>query len=67
LALERRQGSEIVAKASDRAAAEATESQVIGAWIKWYGEAFDSVSRLPVTGPTDALASRIQAARARLR
>jgi Zn-dependent M28 family amino/carboxypeptidase len=67
LALERQQGKEILAKAADRAKAEEVEAQVIAAWIKWYGEAFDSVSRLPVTGPTDALASRIHAARTRLR
>ncbi|HVH57416.1 MAG TPA: M28 family peptidase [Vicinamibacterales bacterium] len=67
LALERRQGPEIVAKSSDRAAAEKVEEQVIAAWMKWYGEAFDSVSRLPVSGATPALTARITAARQRLK
>jgi hypothetical protein len=65
LALERRQGPDIVAIARDRAAAENVEQQVIGAWIKWYGEAFDSVSRLPVSSPGPELNARISAAKQR--
>lgn len=63
LALERRQGNEIIRKARDRAAAEAVEAQVISAWIKWYGEALDSVARLPLSGATPVLAARIEAAK----
>jgi Zn-dependent M28 family amino/carboxypeptidase len=67
LDLERRQGAELVAKASDRAAAEGTESQVIAAWIKWYREAMESVSRLPTSGPSDTLTARIAAAQQRVK
>ena len=63
LAVERRQGPELVAKSADRAAAEQVEAQVISAWLEWYGEAFDSVARLPVSGATEALAARINAAK----
>ena len=63
LALERKQGAEIVAGASDTAAADTTEQRVRAAWIKWYGEAFDSVGRLPVGGPTDTLRTGISAAK----
>jgi hypothetical protein len=48
LALERRQGADRV---------------VIDAWIKWYGEAFDSVLRLPPTNATATLKSRVLEAR----
>ncbi len=63
LALERKQGPDLVAKASDRAAAEKIEQQVIAAWIKWYGEAFDSVARLPASGPSAVVQSRIDKAK----
>ena len=63
LALERKQGPGIVAKAGDRAAAEKVESQVIAAWIKWYGEALDSVVRLPAAGPSPGVQSRVDAAK----
>ena len=66
LALERKQGPELVAKASDRAAAERIEAQVVAAWIKWYGEALDSISRLPVSRTTEALTARIATAKQRL-
>lgn len=62
LALERRQGSAIVAAAGDRAAAEDTERQIRAAWVKWYGEALRSVGRLPVGGPTPELNARIDGA-----
>ncbi len=52
LALERRQGA-------GRA--------IIDAWLKWYGEAFDSVLRLPAAGATDALKRRVLAAKHALR
>lgn len=67
LALERRQGPELVAKAADRAAGEKIEQQVIAAWIKWYGEAFDSVARLPSSPTSRALLSRIERAKAELK
>jgi hypothetical protein len=67
LALERSQGPELVARASDRVAAQKVEAQIIAAWIKWYGEAFDSVARLPPAGATSSLRSRIERARAGLR
>ena len=67
LALERRQGRDIVATAADRARAESMETQVIGAWIKWYGEAFDSVGRLPASNATSLLPARIAAAKQGLR
>jgi hypothetical protein len=66
LALERTQGPSIVASAPDKAAAEVTEQQVLAAWIKWYGEALDSVLRLPATGQTDALAARVADAKRRI-
>ena len=67
LALERRQGADLVARARDRAAAEKVEAQVMAAWVKWYGEALDSVSRLPTTAVSPALTSRITAAKGRLK
>jgi hypothetical protein len=66
LALERRQGAELVAAASDRAAAEKTEQQVIAAWIKWYSEAFDSVLTLPAGEPSAELREAVADAKARL-
>ena len=41
--------------------------EVLAAWRKWYGEALDSVRRLPVSGPSSALDARVAAAQARLR
>ena len=67
LALEREQGATLVAKAASRTEAEATERAVIAAWLKWYGEAFDSVLRLPVRGPTPELTRAVTAARAALK
>jgi aminopeptidase YwaD len=67
LALERRQGAGIVAQAADKATAEKIESEVIEAWIKWYGEAFDSVATLPAGAPSAPLDAAITAARRLLR
>jgi hypothetical protein len=67
LALERRQGPEVIAAAVDAEAARKVEEQVLAAWIKWYGEAFDSVSALPVRAPSAELRARIAAARQQLR
>jgi hypothetical protein len=61
--LERTQGATLVAAAPDRAAAEATERQVIDAWRKWYAEAFDSVLRLPVSGASANLRARVDNAK----
>jgi hypothetical protein len=66
LALERDQGAALIAKAPDSSAAAATEQAVRAAWIKWYGEALDSVERLPVEGLTDSLKETIATAKARL-
>lgn len=67
LALEREQGGKIVAAAATRADAEAVEAKVIAAWVKWYGEALDSVLRLPAGGPHEALRARVAEAKGRLR
>jgi hypothetical protein len=67
LALERRQGPPLIAKAKDPATAEQIEAQVIAAWITWYGEALDSVAALPASGPTPALRERIAEAKKLLR
>jgi hypothetical protein len=66
LTLEREQGKTLVAKAANRAAAEAVEAAVITAWIKWYGEALDSVLRLAPSGPDERALARVAAARSRL-
>ncbi len=66
LALERRQGPDVVARAADRAAAEKVETDVLAAWIKWYGEAVDSVAALPVT-TSARLDAAIKEARAAIR
>jgi aminopeptidase YwaD len=63
LALEREQGSGLVGRAIDRAAAEAVEHKVTTAWTKWYAEAFDSIMSLPAAGGGDALRARIAAAK----
>ena len=67
LALEQRQGPSIVAGASDKAKAEATEQLVIAAWRKWYSEALESVRRLPVSGPSSAIDARVAQVQQRLK
>ncbi|MBA2301931.1 MAG: M28 family peptidase [Acidobacteria bacterium] len=62
IALERRQGAELVARATNRASAERVESQVIAAWTRWYIEAVETVAALPATGATLSLIARIEAA-----
>lgn len=62
LALERREGNAIVTAAPDRSAAQATERQVLAAWIKWYAEALRSVGHLSVERPSAALDARIAGA-----
>ena len=66
LALEQKQGATLVAAAPDREKAEATEAAVLAAWRKWYGEALESVRRLPVKGTSPALDARIAQAQQRL-
>ena len=66
LALERRQGGELIAKATDKAAAERTEQQVIAAWKAWYSSALDTVGRLPVTAAGAALSRAIDDAKKRV-
>ena len=65
-ALEREQGAQLVRVATDKAAAEALERQVMDAWRGWYGEALDSVLPLPVTGASAGLRVRVAEAKARL-
>ena len=67
LTLERAAGSRVIAAAKDKAAAEAIEAQVIAAWIKWYGEALDSVATLSTTPASAALLERIKTAKASVR
>jgi len=63
LKLERQQGAALIAKAADGLAAAATERQVIAAWMKWYGEAIDSISKLPIGVTSDSLREKIARAR----
>ena len=67
LKLERDQGPAVVAAAKDKAAAEKVEAQVIAAWIKWYGEALDSVATLSTTPASPALLERIKLAKESVR
>jgi hypothetical protein len=67
LALERRQGAELVSQASDKAAAEALEERVRDAWVKWYGEALDAVEALPVVPASEALRARVARAKSSVR
>lgn len=67
LALERQQGPRVVAASPDRMKAEAIEQQVLQAWVTWYGEALDSVLRLPAEGPNDGLREKVQAVRSTIR
>jgi hypothetical protein len=66
LALEQKQGSLLVADATDRTQAEATEVAVIAAWRKWYTEALESVRRLPARGSSPSLDAKVAQAQARL-
>jgi Zn-dependent M28 family amino/carboxypeptidase len=63
LSLEREQGTALAVAAPDRAKAEEVEQQVLSAWIKWYGEALDSVLRLPVTGINEGLRRKVDDAK----
>jgi hypothetical protein len=60
--LERRQSAQILGRACDPAAAEATERTVLEAWKKWYVRALESVLALPVAPSGDALRARVQGA-----
>jgi hypothetical protein len=66
LALERRQGADLVKAASDKAAAEATEAAVVAAWRKWYGEAIREVLDLPPTGADAGLRAAVDRAAAQV-
>jgi aminopeptidase YwaD len=66
LALESRQSAAIMAQATDRTAAEATERAVMDAWKLWYARALDSVLTLPVTPASDTLQARVTAAKAKI-
>lgn len=63
LALERKQGAGLVAKAADTNAAAAIERRVRAAWLTWYEEALESVERLPVGGASDGLRRQIAEAK----
>jgi aminopeptidase YwaD len=67
LALEEKQGAGLIAVATDRAKAEETEAAVLTAWRKWYGEALDTIKRLPVKPASAALEARIADAQQRLK
>ena len=67
LALEAKQGAGLIAAASDRAKAEETEAAVLTAWRKWYGEALDTIRRLPVKPASAALEAQIADAQQRLK
>jgi hypothetical protein len=66
LALESNQSAAIVARATDRAAAEATERIVVDAWKAWYTRALDSVLTLPVVPASLELQARVAAAKTKL-
>lgn len=66
LALERKLGPDLVRADSDRVAAEARERHVLEAWLKWYGEALDSVLRLAPGGADDGVRLAVTASRQRL-
>jgi hypothetical protein len=66
LALERRQGAELVRSAPDKAAAAATEAAVLAAWRTWYGEALREVLDLPPGGATADLRAAVDRAIQRL-
>jgi len=66
LALERRQGAELVRAAPDTAAAEKTEAAVMAAWRKWYGEALREVLDLPPSGADADLQAAVDRALERL-
>jgi aminopeptidase YwaD len=60
----------IESAASRRLALERTQAADVviqNAWIKWYGEAFDSVLRLPWNGATDELRTRVAQGKRNLR
>jgi aminopeptidase YwaD len=63
LALERTQGATLIARATDRTAAETTERQVREAWVSWFAGALDSVAALPVQAPSPALQAHIARAK----
>jgi aminopeptidase YwaD len=67
LALEQQQGSQLVAKATDRPAAEAREALVKAAWVKWYVEALREIATLPTAPASAALKQEVEAAVAKLR
>lgn len=66
LALERRQGAELVTRAKDPAAAQKVEAEVIAAWEKWYSEALDTIGRLPVSLSGSGLNQQIAEAKKRI-
>jgi hypothetical protein len=66
LALEAKQGGQLVVAATDRSAAEAREAQVKAAWIRWYGEALRETLALPAGGSSPALSKLVEAAIGRL-
>jgi len=62
LALERRQGDGLVQAAPDKVAAEATETAVLAAWRKWYGEALREILDLPPAGADTDLRAAVERA-----
>jgi aminopeptidase YwaD len=66
LALERRQGAQLIAKDKDPATAEARELAVRAAWIRWYADALQAALDLPAGGPTPSLRQQVEQAIAQL-
>jgi Zn-dependent M28 family amino/carboxypeptidase len=67
LALEQKQGAALVAVATDRGKAEEIEAALMAAWRKWYGEALESVRRLPTGAPSAVLDAKVAQAQQQLR
>jgi hypothetical protein len=66
LAVEAKQSAEFLAKAADKAQAEAGERVLADAWRKWYVHALESVLELPVAPPSERLQAHVKAAITRI-
>jgi hypothetical protein len=60
IALETREGAALAAADADPDDARRREADILSAWRRWYREAVDSVSRLVVGAPSDALRAEIR-------
>jgi aminopeptidase YwaD len=66
LALEDRQGRELVSNDKDQPAAKAREDSVRAAWVRWYADALQAVLSLPPRGETPELRLAVDRAVAQL-